>query len=124
MPCSPFHKFFANDTGFPETIISSSTHREDGFDDLFVDKMFEQLRKGSNKGSGQKVPSSAIEMSHFLFGSCVDFVNNLTWNDVCQEVDNRTKAGEIHKPILLFYADSLNKAVSERHRQVTQYDQL
>ncbi|KAK6209293.1 hypothetical protein LQW54_006397 [Pestalotiopsis sp. IQ-011] len=97
-----------------KTIISSSTHREDGFDDLFVDRIIDQLRKGSTMGSGQKAPSSAIEMSHFLLGSCVDFINSLTWKDVSQRVDDQIEIEKdaSSKPVLLFYADSLNKAMA------------
>lgn len=119
-PCSTFCKRLSDSRGFPETIISSSTHREDGFDDLFVDRIIDQLRKGSTMGSGQKAPSSAIEMSHFLLGSCVDFINSLTWKDVCRGADDQIQKDASSKPVLLFYADSLNKAVSERDQHVSQ----
>jgi hypothetical protein len=95
-----------------DTIITSSTHREDEFDDLLVERIFHQLREGSGKGSGQKIPNSATEMGHFLISSCVDFMGKLTWKDVCREDDDKIQEDAKHKPVLLLFADKLNEAVS------------
>ncbi|KAI0171111.1 hypothetical protein BJ166DRAFT_212861 [Pestalotiopsis sp. NC0098] len=96
-----------------ETIITSSTIREDGFDHLLVDSVFDQLRKGSQNGPGQRPPSSAIEMSHFLVSTCFGFIDNLTWKDVCQEYNRKLRDDSISKPVLLLYQENLSEAMAE-----------
>ncbi|KAI0418241.1 hypothetical protein F5X98DRAFT_386463 [Xylaria grammica] len=64
-----------------ETIITSSTHRQDGFIDPVIEMMFRQLRDAKTKKHGQPPPSSVKEMSRFLVLFCVDFINSVRWKD-------------------------------------------
>ncbi|KAI4597431.1 hypothetical protein KJ359_004538 [Pestalotiopsis sp. 9143b] len=58
-------------------------------------------------------------MSHFLVSSCVDFINNLTWQDVCREDTILTPKTETSKPISLLYADGLSEAMSDKQQLFT-----
>ncbi|ETS81870.1 hypothetical protein PFICI_06872 [Pestalotiopsis fici W106-1] len=99
-----------------ETIITSSTHREDDFDALLFEKVWDNLLQASQDGFREKLPSTVTEMSHFLVSTCADFINNLTWEDVCgenyKELPREVKDAWL-KPILLWYADSINSAAAK-----------
>lgn len=96
-----------------ETIITSSTHREDDFENLLMDQVWDNLLQASQKGFREQLPSTATEMSHFLVSTCVNFINSLTWDDVCLDKYDKFMEVSARKPILLLYADSINDVVSE-----------
>lgn len=97
-----------------ETIITSSTHRPDGFEDPIVERMFHRLREVKQKQIGQPPPSSVEEMSRFLVLSCIDFINSLGWKDFAPNLaaDKFSKEDIGSKPIKSLYADKINQAVS------------
>ncbi|ETS77830.1 hypothetical protein PFICI_09892 [Pestalotiopsis fici W106-1] len=64
-----------------ETIITSSTHRNDGFHDPVVERLFIQLRQARKRKNAQPPPSSVKDMSHFIVAFCVDFLHSLKWED-------------------------------------------
>ncbi|KAI0895375.1 hypothetical protein F4806DRAFT_469061 [Annulohypoxylon nitens] len=95
-----------------ETIITSSTHRPDGFEDPIVERMFHRLREVKQKQIGQPPPSSVEEMSRFLVLSCIDFINSLGWKDFAPNLtaDKFSKEDIGSKPIKSLYADKINQA--------------
>ncbi|KAF7533847.1 hypothetical protein G7054_g6717 [Neopestalotiopsis clavispora] len=107
----------------PETIISSSTHREDNFDTLLFDEVWKNLLQASQTGFGENSPTTVTAMSQFLVSTCVGFINNLTWKGVCKEkedqnddgrlAEDRSKRDASSKSILMLYADSINEVATK-----------
>ncbi|KAI1419254.1 hypothetical protein F5Y12DRAFT_278246 [Xylaria sp. FL1777] len=92
-----------------ETIITSSTHRQDGFDDPVIEIIFRQLREAKIRKIGQPPPSSVQEMSRFLVLFCVDFINSLKWEDLSKF----EKGDFVSKSVQLLYEDRINDVAAK-----------
>ncbi|GAW17229.1 hypothetical protein ANO14919_066830 [Xylariales sp. No.14919] len=104
----------------PETIITSSTHRQDGFIDPVIEMMFRQLRDAKTKKHGQPPPSSVKEMSRFLVLFCVDFINSVRWKDFSesekvseQNTGKNPEKEAVSQPVQLLYEHAINKAAAD-----------
>lgn len=86
-----------------ETIITSSTHRQDHADDPVLEKIFAYIREENSKKTGRKpLPTTVIEMSFFIPKFCIGFLNYCNWKD---EFD-------INQSISQIFANSINDQVS------------
>lgn len=104
-----------------ETIITSSTHRPDGFDDPVIGKMFRLLREAKQKKNGESPPSSVEELSRFLVTFCVDFINSLRWDEDAPPLIGIREEEAASKSIQLLYMEAINNVVSSKAFVPLQY---
>ncbi|KAI1174739.1 hypothetical protein F4777DRAFT_552834 [Nemania sp. FL0916] len=91
-----------------DTIVTSSTCRQDEFEDPVLELMFRQLREAKLKKHGQPPPSSVDEMSRFLVSFCADFINSLSWKDFSADEISEFDKEIASKSVQLIYADRIN----------------
>lgn len=86
-----------------ETIITSSTHRQDHADDPVIEKIFAYMKDENSKKKGKRpLPTTATEMSFFIPKFCIGFINYCNWNE---EFD-------IDQSISQIFASSINDQVN------------
>lgn len=99
----PSIQSFCSDDSVLETIITSSTHRQDHADDPVLEKIFAYLREENSKEKARKpLPTTVSDMSFFIPKFCVGFINYCNWID---EFD-------IGESISQIFASSINDQVS------------
>ena len=102
----------ANDAA-AETVLTSSTHRQDNADDAVIEKIFSYLREENIKGKNRTpLPSTADEMSRFIPKFCIGFFNYCNWKNEFQ----------IEKSIHQIFACSINEQVCILHIMPTSHN--
>ncbi|THV52679.1 hypothetical protein BGAL_0072g00150 [Botrytis galanthina] len=99
-----------------KTIITSSTHRPDGFDDPVIGKMFRLLREAKQKKNGESPPSSVEELSRFLVTFCVDFINSLRWDEDAPPSIRIREEEAASKSIQLLYMEAINNVAAQEKK--------
>ena len=87
-----------------ETVLSSSTHRQDKEKDPVLEEIWNYMSSQKVREGKVALPSSAYEMAKFITDFCIDFFDHST----CQ-------VGPMQESMQEIYKNSINKTVRGEH---------
>ncbi|KAL4970686.1 uncharacterized protein BDV14DRAFT_194476 [Aspergillus stella-maris] len=101
-----------------KTIITSSTQRNDDFEDPVVGRILKHLEDQQKTTNGRPPPSSVKEMVGFIAQFCIRLTNTITWGNSKseKEKDSAFLSDATEKSAIQIFADTIHEKSAEEKR--------